>query len=438
MAASIKIQAQAMQEQGIMSIFGSETERNRVFAATSDTTDSPRLRRTLSADLSSKKWLSQNGFTPMKRISSSEDLSLPFEEEKKEVESSEAVWSSIQRDKNKKDQDSIWSCILSNKTNDADDSSKCLPPPYVHPLVKRSQSSLSEKSLEICTESLGSETGSDVVTSYPPSETEEEEHDQQENKVKVQAFAENDDEKQDKDEEVEEEICNVQKYNSLSSSTKKSFPPRSFPPPIPSIHMLSRRDEGRLVLEAVSLPSNNNFSAQRQDGRLVLTFANQQHSKNEETEETEEEEEAEQTTMVTSNGNNVTSVTLMMNNKPNSNINNGNWSEKLKNHVVKVEDVNDVVKKPRVARLISTSPNASFNVYEYFWRSKPNHEQNYKSSSSCSLNNSSNKLIVSGMKNADLVVLRGKNGGYLVHNLKTCKDSRRSYLFWEPYCIATS
>jgi hypothetical protein len=26
----------------------------------------------------------------------------------------------------------------------------------------------------------------------------------------------------------------------------------------------------------------------------------------------------------------------------------------------------------------------------------------------------------------------------LVHNLKSCKDSRRSFLFWEPYCIATS
>ncbi|GAY40699.1 hypothetical protein CUMW_053990 [Citrus unshiu] len=31
---------------------------------------------------------------------------------------------------------------------------------YVHPLVKRSASMLSEKSLEMCTESLGSETGS--------------------------------------------------------------------------------------------------------------------------------------------------------------------------------------------------------------------------------------------------------------------------------------
>ncbi|CAH1417659.1 unnamed protein product [Lactuca virosa] len=36
---------------------------------------------------------------------------------------------------------------------------------YVHPMVKRSASALSTKSLEMCTESLGSETGSDVSES---------------------------------------------------------------------------------------------------------------------------------------------------------------------------------------------------------------------------------------------------------------------------------
>ncbi|KAL6968328.1 hypothetical protein U1Q18_034132 [Sarracenia purpurea var. burkii] len=36
---------------------------------------------------------------------------------------------------------------------------------YVHPLVKRSSSTLSKKSLEMCTENLGSETGSDISES---------------------------------------------------------------------------------------------------------------------------------------------------------------------------------------------------------------------------------------------------------------------------------
>ncbi|KAF2300385.1 hypothetical protein GH714_012692 [Hevea brasiliensis] len=71
------------------------------------------------------------------------------------------IWSSIQQDKKNKEelekpgQFDIWSSILSQK---AHEDNKNLPPPYIHPLVKRSASSLSEKSLEICTESLGSET----------------------------------------------------------------------------------------------------------------------------------------------------------------------------------------------------------------------------------------------------------------------------------------
>ncbi|TQD91086.1 hypothetical protein C1H46_023320 [Malus baccata] len=38
--------------------------------------------------------------------------------------------------------------------------------------------------------------------------------------------------------------------------------------------MRTHRDNGRLVLEAVSIPSPNNFRAERHDGRLVLTFLN--------------------------------------------------------------------------------------------------------------------------------------------------------------------
>jgi len=57
----------------------------------------------------------------------------------------------------------IWSSILTQKNKDEASQSK--PPPYIHPLVKSSKNYLSENSLKICTESLGSETGSDGFSS---------------------------------------------------------------------------------------------------------------------------------------------------------------------------------------------------------------------------------------------------------------------------------
>ncbi|KAJ7948068.1 protein FAF-like, chloroplastic [Quillaja saponaria] len=289
LSSSMKIEEETKftQKQGIVTILSSDSERTRAGAAAS-------LRRTLSADMSSKKWLSQNGLCPMKKIASSNELSLPIITDESSSSSSEEeeedylerrgqfdVWSSIQQDKNEKKKEEeerprqfdIWSSIISQKEND--DASKSLPQPYVHPLVKRSQNSLSEKSLQICTESLGSETGSDGFSSYSPSETEDVEEDKEEEEAEQQQT-----------ERVTlydaEEEFSVAKYNSAASASCKKFLPRSFPPPIPSlsrqdgasVHMRPHRDNGRLVLEAVSVPSKNNFLAQRQDGRLVLTFVN--------------------------------------------------------------------------------------------------------------------------------------------------------------------
>lgn len=458
LSSSLNEETKLVQKQGILTIMGSENRAS---------VPSLRLRRTLSADMSSKKWLSQNGFAPMKRISSSEELSQSkrddhddneHDEQRKDLEQPGQfdIWSSIQRDKNKEQEKperfDIWSSIISPKANE-EDASKSLPPPYVHPLVKRSQSSLSKKSLEICTESLGSETGSDVLSSYPPFENgdavENKEEEQQEQKVEVEAH------------EAEEDDFEVPKYN-YTASAKKSSLSRSFPPPLPSLscqdgpslHMRYRRDNGRIVLEAVSVPPQNNFCTQRQDGRLVLTFANQQSKeddaadaeviedseKDETEEELEEEFEGEDTagnetvieqTTILSSG--ITGLALMMN-KPIGLVNSDpNWSEKLVNN------------RSRVARLISSSPAAmasaaSFNVYEYYWRTKPSSTPNQLALQQ----NNNSKFIVSedinqiSNERQQLVVLRGKNGDYLVHNLKSCKESRRSFLFWEPYCIATS
>lgn len=277
--------------QGIVSILGSDVEGTRSAAAS--------LRRTLSADMSSKKWQAHHGFYPLKKIassdhfpacnitdsSSSEDEDYEDRPKGTEAQGQFDIWSSIQEDKNKKEvekpgQFDVWSSILSQKTKE--DSKNVQP--YVHPLVKRSASSLSKKSLEICTESLGSETGSDGFSSYPPSETgdaeEDKEEDQRQERVTLK---------------FDREDLRVAKYNLAAANCKKSQP-RSFPPPIPSLSsrdgasvlMKSRRDNGRLVLEAVSVPSQKNFHAQRQDGRLVLTFANTVDPDEEERQKNEE------------------------------------------------------------------------------------------------------------------------------------------------------
>ncbi|KAF5470894.1 hypothetical protein F2P56_011381 [Juglans regia] len=301
---SINKEAKSMEKQGIVTILRSDCERTKAAS----------LRRTLSADMSSKKWLVQNGFSQaMKKTASSEQLLVSLadsssssgeedcEERKEQLEGKEQ-----KEELEKPGQFNIWSSIVSQTDNQ--DTPKVLPPPYTHPLAKRSASSLSGKSLEICTESLGSETGSDGFSSDPSSETEdveeekedeEEEEQQQEEDLKVfsQAF--------DHGEELR-----VAKYHYASTDQKSK--PKSFPPPLPSLSrkdgasllMQTRRDNGRLVLEAVTVPSQNQFHAERQDGRLVLTFLTSPSSEDakdeksvegdrqqEEEEEEEEEEE---------------------------------------------------------------------------------------------------------------------------------------------------
>ncbi|KAI3888217.1 hypothetical protein MKW92_017848 [Papaver armeniacum] len=169
----------------------------------------------------------------------------------------------------------IWCSILTQKPSS-------LPPPYVHPLVKKSKSCLSLRSLEICTENLGSESGSD---GYPPSnislsDTEEEEHEEiNEEEESIQEVVV---EETKTPELVKVDIKEVVAMNYSKKPSPPSLAPRSFPPPLKSlsepgvgvIQMKTHRKDGRLVVEAVSVPTSQNcFNSQRQDGRLVLTFA---------------------------------------------------------------------------------------------------------------------------------------------------------------------
>lgn len=501
----------AGKKQGIVSILGSDSERTKAAS----------LRRTLSADMSSKKWLEQNGMpTMMKRVasvlefpvSSTTDSSSCFSSDEEEEERKGVQTHGSQLD--------IWTSIISQKAGEDSSKSEQLPP-YIHPLVKRA-SSLSEKSLEICTESLGSETGSDGFSSYPSSETGDEEE------VKEEEEEEKQEVEQHEEKVVVTEEFRVAKYS--CSYNKKSSSPRSFPPPLPSLsrgdgpslRMQSHRENGRLVLEAVSIPSQKNFSAQRQDGRLLLTFVSNstvdhepkdkeigvndendikeafdellgEFDEEEKVEVVEEEEVEngveeniakkmgivmmEQAPKMRSEVMNVNRTALMMNKLIRLANRNPTWPKRI-NEVVKFEDVEEedevMELQPqsfpppphgRVARrLIPTSPtsvraNATFNTYDNFWRSKPttasviftpsklHKSASFKNNNINNNNNNNNNMVLfskSGTPKANdnkqqqMLVMRGDNGDYLVPMMRNCKESRRSLLFWEPFCIATS
>lgn len=162
-----------------------------------------------------------------------------------------------------------------------------LPPPYVHPLVRKSASLLSQRSLEICTESLGSETGSETGLdglSYRASDPggsdkdgEGHAHLEQEESTVIKTNCA----------VIEDDHQQVGTTKFLSVRRTSSSPPAvvpmarsSFPPPLPSLshrggsnlHMRSHRRDGRLVVEAVAVPSVNRLRVQRHDGRLLLTL----------------------------------------------------------------------------------------------------------------------------------------------------------------------
>ncbi|KAF5452479.1 hypothetical protein F2P56_027474 [Juglans regia] len=117
---------------------------------------------------------------------------------------------------------------------------------YVHPLVKRSSSMLSEKSLLLCTENLGNETGTDInegnLFSLPSSDS--------------------------------------KRSNFPTREQKKSRQlTQNFPPPLTtmsgseSLRVRTHREDGRLIIEAVKAPTTQSYlQAERSHGRLVLRF----------------------------------------------------------------------------------------------------------------------------------------------------------------------
>lgn len=487
-----------VEKQGIVSILGSNTQAAKPPAAAS-------FRRTLSADMSSKKWLAENGLTKhpvMKRVSSSAQLSLisaidhhSSSSEGEEEESYGKKSNQIPK------QEDVWTSIVSQKKTEK------LPPPYVHPLVKKSSSSLCSKSLEICTESLGSETGSDKVTSESlgsetgfdkvtlcePLETGSE----------VNASGkvlEPPQEKERSQGSFLRKTPAVAKYNSSTASNKK-MQSKSFPPPIPllagsserpSLHMHSHRENGRFVLEAISVPSTKKLQAHRQDGRLRLTLIQpptcQQHVQqpdrdkavifdqkgykiednledvfdilaqkddenddDETTEEIEEElDEFQETVMehaVPKKARGVINIhrsALMMKKIMGLENQNPKWSPTFNHAAANVETKHEDEKKitlpqslpprPRTTRSMPTipPPATSFNAYEYFWRPKPATTGLKDPLTHCPAlkNDTGNNIVASNKpKSYEQQELLA---------LRNCKKARRSLLSWDAYCIATT
>ncbi|KAJ8559703.1 hypothetical protein K7X08_003761 [Anisodus acutangulus] len=435
---------------GIVSILGSDSEKRNKAAAS--------IRRALSADMSSKKWLSQNGLiSPMKKIASSKELAVLGQDD---------VWTSIQNS-NKKEPTSndVWSSIVTQKKEE----SSTLPPPYVHPLLKKSSSSLTEKSLEICTESLGSETGSELsLSSYPPSDTDEdkdEHHQKQQQEEKEEVII---------SQSFEEFPVVKYNHNKKTSSSRKSFPPTISSlasEDKPSVQMQSHRQNGRLILEAVSVPPQNHLRAKRVDGRLVLTLITTKVEPEiddlekvfEEIQEVEQNEQPnlvyddddDQEEEVEEKGNGTKGMQIVLEQKPR--LSNGRMNvntstlmmkqlmglEKNNHHLTWPNKFNKAINlidgEDEIAPIQQISAAASFNAYNYFWKKNPTVTtivNNYNDNSTAATANGTTK-IASNYEQQDLVLMRGNNN-YLMPLLKGCKEQRRSLLIWEPYCIATS
>ncbi|XP_062214840.1 protein FAF-like, chloroplastic [Phragmites australis] len=173
----------------------------------------------------------------------------------------------------------IWNAIQAD-VDKATAGAKKASKPYVHPLVRRSSSLMNQKSLEICTESLGNETGSgdftasldvaDIASLFdspmPAAAAEAEESFWQHGAARDYA-------------EEQWEMKELVAVNYHCSAGTRS-PRRSFPPPLPSmsrrdgpcLQMRPRRQDGRLIIEAVVVRPRGYLHAKRQGGRLRLSF----------------------------------------------------------------------------------------------------------------------------------------------------------------------
>ncbi|KAJ0971622.1 hypothetical protein J5N97_019581 [Dioscorea zingiberensis] len=314
----------------------------------------------------------------------------------------------------------------------------------------RSLSSLSPKSLQVCTESLGSETGSDIFfdeTDYFSTSS---------SSSSSSSFSSDVSDVSEEEEEVEEMTSDGSKGKHLTvnyhCSISKKSPTRLFPPPLPSISrrdgtclsMRTHRRDGRLVVEAVPVPSQNYLHAERHGGRLLLSFIHsssssspdqsQQQSKEEEEnkdcpaaaaaaaeEEEEEEEEEEGQVEVVDRG---TVVEVKMSAQPHRSSFVFNKFVGGPSHEAPPPSPPP---PPTLPCLITTS-------YK-------DDEDSSSSSSYCCYNNHEHgggggtRVSAQTQENKMLFMSKSRKRGELLHR---CSHLWRPLFIWEPYCIATS
>lgn len=172
-----------------------------------------------------------------------------------------------------------WGFLQTNSKESGD--KDCI---YTHPLAKYSSfSKLSPKSLELCTENLGSETGSDTISdcssifsASPP-------------------LSPTSNSGQDRKRAVLDDWSQKKSTPANSHSKEASRKIKNFPPPLTtmsgssSLQVRRHREGGRLIIEAVEGPLRNSYlQAERSDGRLKLCFTTATCGGEEEEEEEEE------------------------------------------------------------------------------------------------------------------------------------------------------
>lgn len=271
------------------------------------------LRRTLSADMSSKGWearrnLLRKNYSSYELLCDSDEFSDSdtenchakgdVDEDQEESHDSENAscesgeeqdfWSLI-RPRTEQHSDAFPSLIAFNGEAKKDSSIFGLQrepyKPYVPPNSKK-RSKLSERSLQLCTEGLGSESGSDCSYDlFSDSHSSESESDDD----NISVFQENEQNGADMDNlKFSESVCRSEICESeVLSGAKNIRTPRSFPPPLPSlsscsgprVSMKSCRQDGRFMLKAVEVTSHKYLQANRQGGRLQLHFMLHESSK---------------------------------------------------------------------------------------------------------------------------------------------------------------
>ncbi|KAK9725470.1 hypothetical protein RND81_05G145700 [Saponaria officinalis] len=145
-------------------------------------------------------------------------------------------------------------------------------PEYIHPLVKKSSSKLSQKSLEMCTESLGCETGTCIM----------------DNSVFLES----------RTGKSRRKTMETEKQN--NQVVIKSLPPplTTLTGPNP-IQVKPVREDGRLVIKAVSSPIKRAcLRAERSNGRLKLSLIDDNFGDDENNQSTDYE-----TSVTNDNGN---------------------------------------------------------------------------------------------------------------------------------------